>query len=300
MESPVTHFITVILCMVFAYISAVDRPDAVARLADKAEKIIKALDYHRHMSRLEKKLAGTDFHIVLQKPFVVIGDEPIEHVKHRAEKTVKWAVDLLKKDFFEKDPGRILDIWLFRDKESYERNTQTFFGEKPGTPYGYYSHTHGALIMNISTGGGTLVHEIVHPFMEANFPGCPSWFDEGLASLYEQCGERDGKITGFTNWRLAGLQEAIAEDRVPSFKALCSTTTFEFYQQDRGTNYGQARYLCYYLQEKGLLRKYYHAFRKNAHNDPTGYDTLMKVLEITDMDAFQKHWEEFVMGLKYR
>ena len=24
--------------------------------------------------------------------------------------------------------------------------------------------------MNISTGGGTLVHEIVHPFIEANFP----------------------------------------------------------------------------------------------------------------------------------
>ena len=40
--------------------------------------------------------------------------------------------------------------------------------------------------MNIATGGGTLVHEIVHPFMAANFEQCPSWFNEGLGSLYEQ------------------------------------------------------------------------------------------------------------------
>ena len=48
--------------------------------------------------------------------------------------------------------------------------------------------------MNISTGGGTLVHEIVHPFIQSNFPNCPSWFNEGLGSLYEQCRERNGKI----------------------------------------------------------------------------------------------------------
>ena len=26
-----------------------------------------------------------------------------------------------------------------------------------------------------TTGGGTLVHEIVHPFLRANFPECPAW-----------------------------------------------------------------------------------------------------------------------------
>ena len=112
--------------------------------------------------------------------------------------------------------------------------------------------THQALVMNIATGGGTLVHEIVHPFMAANFPGCPSWFNEGLASLYEQCGEREGRIRGETNWRLPGLQQAIRADRVPSFESLMSTTTRQFYDKDPGTNYSQARYLCYYLQEQGM------------------------------------------------
>ena len=108
--------------------------------------------------------------------------------------------------------------------------------------------------MNISTGGGTLVHEIVHPFVAANFPNCPAWFNEGLGSLYEQSGEVEGEIHGFTNWRLPRLQEAIRKGKLASFKTLCHTTDTEFYEKDRGTNYAQARYLCYYLQQKDLLQ----------------------------------------------
>ncbi len=137
--------------------------------------------------------------------------------------------------------------------------------------------------MNIATGGGTLVHEIVHPFVAANFPECPAWFNEGLGSLYEQSGEEDGRIVGYTNWRLHGLQEAIRKKRVPSFKTLCSTTTDEFYEKDRGTNYAQARYLCYYLQQHGLLRKFYHRFYADRKKDPTGYATLQEILGRSDM-----------------
>jgi hypothetical protein len=154
-------------------------------------------------------------------------------------------------------------------------------------------------VMNISTGGGTLVHEIVHPFMASNFPACPSWFNEGLASLYEQCRDNQGHIWGSTNWRLRVLQLAIASDRVPAFKELCSTTTNEFYREDPGTNYSQARYLCYYLQEQGKLVDYYHAFRKNAQKDPGGYQTLAEVLGEKDLKQFKKKWEQYVSKLRY-
>ena len=153
--------------------------------------------------------------------------------------------------------------------------------------------------MNISTGGGTLVHEIVHPFIESNFPGCPSWFNEGFASLYEQSGEKGGRIRGLTNWRLAGLQQSLKAKSVPAFKTLCETTTHEFYDEDPGTNYSQARYLCYYLQEHGLLHRYYHEFRKNVDDDPTGYSTLAKVLGQRDMRTFRKRWNAWVATLRF-
>jgi len=256
--------------------------------------------FGEHVEALEKTVPE-GFHIVVRKPFVVIGDEPEATVRRRAARTVGWAVDRLKDAFFGKEPAEIIDIWLFKDKPSYRKHTREIFDDDPDTPFGYYSETHNALIMNIATGGGTLVHEIVHPFVAADFPACPSWLNEGLGSLYEQCSEDDeGRIVGLTNWRLEGLQEAIRWGQVPSFEWLTSTSERQFYNEDPGTNYAQSRYLCYYLQEQGLLRKLYREFKENQREDPTGYETLKQVLGEKDMDAFKERWEAWVLKLRFR
>lgn len=255
-------------------------------------------DFAAHVEQLKKKLPSADFSIVIQPPFVVVGDEPADAVKQYSEHTVKWAVDKLKQDYFSKDPKDILDIWLFKDSASYEKNALSLFGDKPSTPYGYYSSAHKALIMNISTGGGTLVHEIVHPFVEANFPACPAWLNEGLGSLYEQCGEVDGHIHGYTNWRLPGLQNAIKAGTVPAFRKLMSMDASAFYDDTRGTHYAASRYLCYYLQQRGVLVKFYREFHARQKEDPTGYKTLQRILRVKDMKTFQQRWEEYVLTLK--
>jgi len=261
-------------------------------------------DYAQHVLKLKKKIpSGKGFNIAIQPPFVVIGDASPARVAAYSTGTVKWAVDKLKKAYFKKDPKEILDIWLFSSEKAYRKYAWEIFRDKPNTHFGYYSSASKALIMNISTGGGTLVHEIVHPFVEANFPDCPSWFNEGLGSLYEQSAQRRGEIVGLTNWRLAGLQKAIKSKSVPSFKTLTATTTHQFYSEDRGTNYAQARYLCYYLQEKGLLRKFYKDFVTNHKTDPTGYETLKKILALKtekDMEAFKKKWEAYTLKLVFR
>jgi len=261
-------------------------------------------DYAQHVRKLKQRLKakrpGATFHIVLQRPFVVVGDEAARTVKWRALRTVKWATDKLKASYFPKDPAKINTIWLFKGKTSYRTGAQALFGHKPSTPFGYCSGQD--LVMNIATGGGTLVHEMVHAFMHPNFPACPAWFNEGMGSLYEQCGTKDGKIHGYTNWRLPGLQKAIKAARVPSFKKLCATTTHQFYNKDSGTNYAQARYLCYYLQQNKLLRKFYKAFHKDQKADPSGWATLKKTLGVKDdvgMEKFQKKWEAWVLTLKF-
>jgi len=253
-------------------------------------------DFARHIEQLKKKIPGREFTISIQSPFVVIGDGTPQALKSQAE-TVRWAVEKLKQDYFEKDPVEILDIWLFKNEASYRKHARQLFNDEPNTPYGYYSSANKALVMNIETGGGTLVHEIVHPFVEANFPECPPWLNEGLGSLYEQSGEQNGHIYGFTNWRLSGLQQAIRAHAVPTFKTLLAMDTDDFYNRDKGTNYGQSRYLCYYLQERGLLVKFYKEFYAHRASDPTGYQTLQSILGEQDMDAFQKRWGKFVLDL---
>ncbi len=266
--------------------------------APKAAAGFTPADYAQHVMALKERVPA-GFTILVEPPFVVIGDEPARTVASHAAGTVRWATSKLKQDYFTREPADILDIWLFRDKASYDKHTKEIFDDRPDTPYGYYSPEHKALIMNIATGGGTLVHEIVHPFMRANFPECPAWFNEGMGSLYEQSNERRGHIVGDTNWRLAGLQKAIKAETVPSFEELCGTTDAAFYGQDRGTNYAQARYLCYYLQEHGLLTDYYAAFVKNHKDDPTGYKSLQSILKVKDMDQFKKDWEKWVSELRF-
>jgi hypothetical protein len=282
---------------------------AAREILSPAPATFTGADFAKHVARLKAQIkkkavnsnprtSAADFSFVIQPPFVVIGDQPKKLVQQHAEGTVKWAVDRLKQDFFTNDPKEILDIWLFKDAASYEKHARLLFGDEPTTPYGYYSSAHQALIMNIETGGGTLVHEIVHPFMEANFPECPPWLNEGLGSLYEQCGDASGHIHGFTNWRLPGLQAAIRAKQVPSFKELTAMNSNAFYNHDKGVNYAQARYLCFYLQEKGVLVKFYRDFKARQQEDPGGFKTLQSVLAESDMDAFQSRWEKYVLSLR--
>jgi hypothetical protein len=257
-----------------------------------------ASEYAQHVLALRERL-GREFTVVIEPPFVVAGDEEPGLVRARAERIVRWATTKLKADFFDKEPQKILDVLLFHDGRTYRKKAIELFHAEPETPYGYYSSQHDALVMNISTGGGTLVHEIVHPFVEADFPDAPPWLNEGLGSLFEQSDERDGHIVGLTNWRLAGLQKAIRLRRLPPFEPMLRADTHAFYDEDPGTNYAQARYLCYWLQEQGLLPRSYREFRARHAEDPSGIETLRRVIGERDLAAFQARWERFVLGLHF-
>lgn len=257
--------------------------------------------YADHIAALRAKLAkhGMKYaEIRVEEPFIVIGNGTADDLARDAS-TVKWAVQHLEADFFDARPTKILDVYLFRDAESYERGVKSLTGNDPGTPYGFYSAKHNGLFMNIATGGGTLVHEIVHPYVEADFPNAPPWLNEGLGSLFEQSADRDGHIIGLTNWRLAGLQKAITKKRVPTFEQLTHLGDNEFYGDDSGVNYAASRYLLYYLQDKGKLRDFYTAFRAARAKDPSGYATLVATLGEKDMTAFEARWRAYVGKLTF-
>jgi hypothetical protein len=274
--------------------------DEVGNPAGRSQSFTDA-EYGAHVRALRTKLEkhGLDhLNVRIEDPFIVIGDGTLAQLE-RSSKTVRWAADKLEQDFFAKRPTKILDIYLFTTAASYERGVEELTGEEPSTPFGFYSSSNGAMFMNIATGGGTLVHEIVHPYVEADFPSAPAWLNEGLGSLFEQSAEREGHIVGLTNWRLEGLQKAIRRGTVPAFSTLASLSNNAFYNSDGGTNYSQSRYLMYYLQEQGLLRKFYAAFRTARKTDPNGYKTLVATLGETDMAAFKRRWERYVAELRF-
>jgi hypothetical protein len=223
----------------------------------------------------------------IEAPFIVWSESSRDGVH-----TVRWAVQQLEADFFKGARPHLQDVFLFDGAQSYESHALAMFGSKPETPYGYASSTHHALVMNIATGGGTLVHEMVHPYVAAAFDDAPPWFNEGLASLFEQSGEQDGHIVGYTNWRLAGLQSAIRRGRADTLSALASMNEARFRDADEGLHYAEARYLMMYLQEQGLLRRY--VARARALQDPAR--ALRETVRLDDLDT---DWRKWVMTLRF-
>ena len=259
----------------------------------RAEPTQKELEARR--SALEKRLDGKGFTVVVEPPFVVVGDEGAARVRARASGFLRWTVTLLEKDWFDKRPDKIIEVWLFKNERTYRKGAKQFFDDEPETPYGYYSPADDALVMNIGPGAGTLSHELVHPYMEANFPQVPAWFNEGVASLYEQPRERDGKLVGTTNWRLPNLQKELRAKETPPLATLLATTTDEFYGADYDA-YAMARFLCQYLQDRGKLRAFYDRFVADD-DDRTGKAALEAVLG-TDLEVFDQTWRAWVMALR--
>lgn len=249
-------------------------------------------DLVQHVMSLTKP-AG--FTMVWEAPFLVIGNEAPDKVKSRGRDVVRWTRDLLLKDFFERAPTHIEEVWVFKDAATYEQYSRSLFATVPSTPYGFYLSSRNAMVMNIKPGYGTLTHELVHPFMHENWPDGPAWLNEGLGSLFEQPAERDGHFIGNVNWRLPAVQTAIREKSVPKISTLISTTADQFYDDDSGVHYAMARYLCYWLQERGVLVQ----FVQLAQAKKNAALALEEVLG-GNPDAFQKEWEAFVMGLKRR
>ncbi len=244
-------------------------------------------------SELRKELEGKGFTVVVEAPFVIVGDESPKKVQSRVN-FVDWVVKLIEKDYFDKQPDKILVIWLFRNITTYKAGAKKFFDDEPTTPYGYYSSDDNALVMNIGPGAGTLSHELVHPYIEANFPDAPSWFNEGLASLYEQPREREGHMWGTTNWRLPGLTSMITARKLPSLRDLLTTSRDGFYDASYDS-YAYARFLCQYLQDHGKLREFYRAFV--ADKDHTGVASLEKILG-QSLEEFQPLFNKWALSLR--
>jgi len=230
--------------------------------------------------------------------FLASNDTMQSFVQYKA--TIARVYRYLYQDYFTRKPEKPIRVYLFRDKLSYDGYCRSTYERPPSTPYGFYMSKERKMVMNISTGTGTLAHELVHPLLAEDFPGVPSWFNEGFASLFEQSGEREGRMVGFVNWRLPKLKQVLKIGKGVALADLVKTSTEQFYgEDDRGVNYATARYLCMYLQEKKQLIPFFQEFKKTAKEDATGALALGRATgkKPAELDSV---WREWVLSLRYQ
>jgi hypothetical protein len=244
-----------------------------------------------------KKEVGPDFQITNVRKIFYLASNLEETELQRCVGTISRMDDHLTKHFAKQRPQFLIKVYLFKDAASYEEFCVRHFGEEPSTPFGFYHSNKRMLVMNIATGRGTLAHEIVHPFIESDFPGAPAWFNEGFASLYEQSVERDGRMKGLINWRLPGLKKAIKNKNLSSLSEFMKDTSNNFYADESGKNYACARYLCFYLQEQGKLEEFYKLYRDKYATDLSGRKMLEQVFG-KSLHEIEEAFFAWVMALK--
>lgn len=241
---------------------------------------------------------GPGHAVIAAAPFIVAGNLAEAEVRGWLDGTILPASRAMARAYFRTPPDAPITILLFRDAASYDAACHRLFGEQGLSVYGYYRPVDRTVVLNLQTGGGTLVHELTHALIAFDFPRVPDWFNEGLASLHEQCRIRPDErgLEGKVNWRLPALRAALAEGRLGSLAALVESPAFRGPEAER--NYAQARYLCLFLERRGLLEPFYARFRAAHPHDPTGLATLRETFAPQAWEAVEAEYRAWLADLR--
>jgi len=192
-------------------------------------------------------------------------------------KNIRQTIDAMTDDYLNKLPDRVTPVFLFSDYDTYKEFSVETFGieENDLSPYGYYKISKNVIAVKYYKWKGSITHEITHSLIQNDFPGMPSWLNEGLASLHEKYEYRDGRMYGAFSWRIVALKRAFDIGTYTGLKKLMKSNDRELYDEGRTSfYYAQARYLLMMLQQQGLLIKYYKHFRNTYDEDNTGITQL--------------------------
>jgi hypothetical protein len=258
-----------------------------------------AADRQARLSRLHDEL-GDGLPVATEDPFLLAGPGWTRPSLGSVVKLVHDALGALYSGRFTTRPARVVGVYLFPSNTLYERFCKDKLGEPCMSPYGFYRPDARIIVMNAGLGIGTLTHEIIHPLVEADFPGAPTWIDEGIASLFEApVIPRPGEIHGVKNWRLPRLRHALGSPKerdTTRLDALFGMTDEAFRDGDEPLHYAMARYACQWLDDGGKLWAFYHAWRDSKGDDPSGARAFASVMGETPVEA-NDAWLSWVRSL---
>ncbi|HTN75723.1 MAG TPA: hypothetical protein VL096_10775 [Pirellulaceae bacterium] len=242
---------------------------------------------------------GEPCQCLVAAPFVIAGDLSAEELAHWHAQTIQPAARAMALRYFETPPDEPITVLLLRSKESYEHYADKLYRDRGISIYGYYKPRERTLVMNIATGAGTLVHELTHALVAFDCERVPDWFNEGLSSLHEQCRFRDDArgpwIEGLVNWRLTRLQAEVAAGRLIPLQTFVRDDDFR--GEREAVNYAQARYVCLFMQEQGVLELFYTQLKANIKRDPYGEVALREVFPNYSHAELNAAFAEFVKQL---
>ncbi len=242
------------------------------------EETFSNFDYNSIINEQSKIIPG-GMSITKFKYFVVFSDMNDELTYKLIDNDVRNTIDAMTNNYVNKLPDKITPIYLFAEFDNYKEFVLKNYdiAEIDISPYGFFKISRNVIVIRYVSWKGSILHEITHRFIKSDFPNATSWFDEGFASLNEKSVFKNGNLIGEFSLRIIPLRRAISGDTYTGLQRLMVTNDNELYGKRTSFYYAQSRYLLMFLQEKGLLDKYYKLFRDTHEIDNTGISQLKEI-----------------------
>ena len=145
--------------------------------------------------------------------------------------------------------------------------------------------------------GQFMTHEFTHALHAADQHALgqehPVWLSEGLASLYESCEIDGNQLIAHDNSRLKFVRFAAKSGGLLPLDKLLRMTRQDFNSRPN-LAYGQASCLLRYLQEAGLLKRFYDVYTAGYGKDPTGAAALAEATG-SKLPAIQMALSEWIL-----
>ncbi|MDR3212122.1 MAG: hypothetical protein LBU79_09430 [Planctomycetota bacterium] len=250
----------------------------------------------KNLAELES-FTGVGFICLERGNFLVASELDPSESEYLVDGVLDFCRRALISAYFDRlpDPQRTVNLFVFRNYQSYVSGLRNFLAMEPVSPYGHYGNSQKYLVINYDTGPGTMVHEMTHALMADDFPAAPIWLAEGLASLYEQCRAEGNLLIGEDNWRLPELLAASREGKLIPLSRLLTLAPAAFRSGRESLHYAEARYFCKFLEEMGALVLVYRNFRDRQAEDPSGVKFIRETLgkPLDTIDAAWRQWLTF-------
>lgn len=234
---------------------------------------------------LQRSFGTMHFKTLTTGPFVIVSLDHRNSPEEYYEKGVKDFYNYFRGKYFSNPLFRRLVIVLSAYPEALAEATRRLYPQMNISVdahfLGYYNPADN-LIM--ATGGrvgyGTLLHEMIHALLNADFPEAPAWLNEGLASLYERTRWEGGKLVPLPNWRMSGHHQ----DEMPSLADMGQNAqTLGLHSRE----IDEIRLFLLYLDQQGLVDKLYQMAKVQG-------SSFQLQQAVTDLELDEQGWRKFL------
>jgi hypothetical protein len=197
-------------------------------------------------------------------------------------------IDLLSRDFFKPQFDFPIRVLVLEDRDKFQDFLKRRLRMANPPRFGCYVPPIKTFVTYESAGFGTFAHEIIHPFIERNWPDRPVWTAEAIPTFFEKFygywkGDQLVLHWGFQNpWRIEALGPKLG---ALDLKAILTDP------DETGYHESEQRMVSLFLWQQGCFKELLNVI---ARRDTKGYGSFIEAAMGRPIDEIVPLWQAYL------